>query len=457
MEDITTNIKSEQSLNPSKSAIQTTYKPSGIEWQGQVPTHWHYDKLFRVCSNMGSGGTPKSSNQNFYGGPIKWIQSGDLTDGYVSQTSKTITEEALEKSSAKMFPKGTLLVAMYGATIGKLGIMEMDAATNQACCSLQLSSKIDSKYAYYLMLDARDYLLTQAYGGGQPNISQETLKQFHLVYAPLPEQKAIAEYLDKATAKIDRIIAIKKEQLEKMEESWQSKMQEQVTGKIEGVQNLLKSADRELLNLPPDWSLKRIKQIGKIKYGLGQPPKELDGGLPIIRATNVSKGFIDEHNMIYVDPEDVPYSRDPVLREGDIIVVRSGAYTADSAIIPAKYEGAITGYDMVLRCYLNVSAKFVSYCLLSKYVLNDQMLLSSLRAAQPHLNKEELGNTYVLIPSLSEQERIVEVLDNIQGHFLKMKTNLESQIQTLQSYRKSLIHECVTGKKQVSEPMIIND
>ncbi|WP_296621762.1 restriction endonuclease subunit S, partial [Marivirga sp.] len=208
-------------------------------------------------------------------------------------------------------------------------------------------------------------------------------------------------------------------------------------------------SERDNVDLPSGWSIKRIKQIGEIKYGLGQPPKELIGGLPIIRATNVFRGQIDEKNMLYVDPEDVPYSRDPVLREDDIIVVRSGAYTADSAIIPKKYAGAITGYDMVLRCNPGISAKFISYCLLSKYVLNDQMLLSSLRAAQPHLNKEELGNTYIFLPRYSDQVKIADRLDKLYINISNVLNNTKKQIKILQDYRKSLIHECVTGKKQV--------
>ncbi len=143
------------------------FKKSEIGWIGVIPSYWKRDKLFRLCDKMGSGGTPRSTSEDYYGGDIPWIQSGDLTDSYVSETEKRITDKALASSSAKIFPKGTLLVAMYGATIGKLGLMKMHAATNQACCALQLSKKLDSKYTYYLMLDARDYLITQGYGGGQ--------------------------------------------------------------------------------------------------------------------------------------------------------------------------------------------------------------------------------------------------------------------------------------------------
>jgi type I restriction enzyme S subunit len=107
----------------------------------------------------------------------------------------------------------------------------------------------------------------------------------------------------------------------------------------------------------------RLQRISSIRYGLGDPPQQLVDGLPFIRATNVTKGQVVAHEMQFVDPKDVPWNRDPVLRSGDIIVVRSGAYTGDSAIIPEEYDGAIAGYDMVLRSRPG-AARFLAWTLL---------------------------------------------------------------------------------------------
>jgi len=111
-------------------------KASGVEWIGDIPSGWKKQKLFRVCKFVSSGGTPTSTNLDYYDGDIVWIQTGDLNDGYIGDSSKKITERALQESSAKIFPSSTLLIAMYGATIGKLGIMTVDGATNQACCAM---------------------------------------------------------------------------------------------------------------------------------------------------------------------------------------------------------------------------------------------------------------------------------------------------------------------------------
>ena len=171
----------------------------------------------------------------------------------------------------------------------------------------------------------------------------------------------------------------------------------------------------------------------------------------MIRATNVNAGRITENDLLRVDPDGLPMGRSPYLQEGEIIVVRSGAYTGDSAIVPAKYAGAVAGYDMVVTVN-QAFPRFISYSLLSKYLLDGQMLLLTLRAAQPHLNAEELGGILIALPeTLREQEAICAHLDAKVAEFDGIAVNIHAQINTLLIYRKSLIHECVTGQRRISE------
>ena len=209
----------------------TRLKPSNIDWQGSIPEHWSKDKLFRLADKMGSGGTPKSTNQEYYGGPIKWIQSGDLNDGIVTETKKTITEVALNESSAKMFAEGTVLIAMYGATIGKLGVMAMDAATNQACCAIQVGVKLNSEYMFHMLYDMRKYLISQGYGGGQSNISQEVLKQQYFFYPPFEEQLEIVKQIKSFKIQQSKLKNKAKAQLETLKAYRKSLIHECVTGK----------------------------------------------------------------------------------------------------------------------------------------------------------------------------------------------------------------------------------
>ena len=198
-----------------------------------------------------------------------------------------------------------------------------------------------------------------------------------------------------------------------------------------------------LKEIPEGWSVTRLKNIGKVRYGLGQPPREKVGGIPIIRATNVSRGKISRKKLIKVDPEDIPYDRNPILKKGEIIVVRSGAYTGDSALIPKEFEGSVTGYDMVFTPSQRVNENFISYSIISEYIYKDQLVLTSLRAAQPHLNKEELNSTIVLLPPVKLQAQIADFLDSKTEAIDKKITLLQEKIAIYKDFRKTLINNTV--------------
>jgi len=171
----------------------------------------------------------------------------------------------------------------------------------------------------------------------------------------------------------------------------------------------------------------------------------------MIRATNVDAGKIIDQDLLFVDRDELLLDRNPYLKKDEIIVVRSGAYTGDSAIIPTKYVGAVAGYDMVVTV-TRAEARFIAYGLLSGYVLEGQMLLLTLRAAQPHLNAEELGSIiFALPPSRAGQQAIVMFLDTKLAEISSIESIIGHQIATLTAYRKSLIHECVTGQRRLTD------
>lgn len=132
-----------------------------------------------------SGGTPNRQNGSYYGGEIPWIKSGELNDGLIVEVGEYLTEEGLKNSSAKIFPKGTLVVALYGATVGKTGILAMDAATNQAVCALfPRTDKVHVEFMHWFLRSKRDDFLKLSFGGAQPNISQKILRETRV---PIPD------------------------------------------------------------------------------------------------------------------------------------------------------------------------------------------------------------------------------------------------------------------------------
>jgi type I restriction enzyme S subunit len=209
-------------------------KDSGIKWIGEIPEHWNNKKISWIFNIIGSGTTPSTSNLEYYDGDVPWVNTGDLNDGYLYETSKMITDLALKDySTLKFYPIDTLLIAMYGATIGKLSITKIIATTNQACCALAQPKNVNIKFIFYWFLANRNHIIAMAYGGGQPNISQNLIKSLRINLPEKHEQNAIVNFLDQKTAEIDSLVTETKNQIEKLKEYRQSLISEAVTGKID--------------------------------------------------------------------------------------------------------------------------------------------------------------------------------------------------------------------------------
>ena len=144
-----------------------------------------------------AGSTPSRSNPELYNGNIPWLKTGDLTDGYINEIPEFISKKALESCSMRLNPIGSVLIAMYGATIGKLGILNIEAATNQACCACVPYNGIDNKYLFYYLMSQKKDFTEKAEGGAQPNISREKLVVHLIPLPPLAEQKRIVTAIEK--------------------------------------------------------------------------------------------------------------------------------------------------------------------------------------------------------------------------------------------------------------------
>lgn len=210
-------------------------KDSGIDWIGMMPEHWKIVKTSFVFNEIGSGTTPNTNNESYYVKEgINWLQTGDLNDSYINETSKHISEKAFKEHSVlHIYPKGSLVIAMYGATIGKLGILNIEAATNQACCVLAKSNSMLIKYAYYVFAASKQSLVNLAYGGGQPNISQTVIRNHKLPVPPIDEQKTIIAFLDSQVQGLDSSISELHAQIEDLKSYKSSLITEAVTGKID--------------------------------------------------------------------------------------------------------------------------------------------------------------------------------------------------------------------------------
>ena len=179
---------------------------------------WEIKKLGEVCETS-SGGTPSKSHSEYYeGGNIPWLRSGEISQGYIYETELYITEEGLKKSSAKIFPKDTVVIAMYGATVGQVGVLKKEMSTNQAVCGIFPTLTLSPLFLVYYLKAKKAYFLSLAAGGAQPNISQNIIKNTPIPIPPLVEQKKIVEELDCLSGIIEK----KKQQLKEYDALAQS-------------------------------------------------------------------------------------------------------------------------------------------------------------------------------------------------------------------------------------------
>lgn len=428
----------------------SNYQETDLLWMGEVPSHWRKDKISRMVEFSASGGTPTSTNESYYDGNIKWVQTGELNDCEIFDTEKKLTEEGFKTSSTKLFPAETLLIAMYGATIGKLGILKTEATTNQACCALFFNTKKwNTKYFFYYFLNIREKLIFSSYGGGQPNISQEVIKQERLFVPPFTEQTAIAAYLDQATANIDKVIATKQKQLEKLEQYKQSKIHECVTGKHRlnldlqdekikglksknpGIQNIsIQTKDSGIDwigEVPGHWKTKRIKDIAHLQSGDNITSEQITAvGDFSVYGGNGLRGYYDQytHDGFYA-----LIGRQGALC-GNINYANGKFWASEHAVVVTIFEGS----DM-----------FWLGEVLREMNLNQY----SHGSAQPGLAVENIRKLKIPYPPRNEQKEISEYLKLLSDKISKEKSIIEQQIEKLKQYRKCLIHECVTGKRKV--------
>ena len=186
-------IKKEKPLPP----ITDNEKPF------EIPASWKWVRLGEIGS-WASGATPSRSNPDYYNGTIPWLKTGDLNDSYITDTSECITELALFKTSVRLNPIGSVLIAMYGATIGKIGILKIDATTNQACCACIPLDGILNKYIFYFLLGYRQNFIKMGAGGAQPNISKEKIINTSFPLPPLAEQKRIVAKIEELLPYVER-------------------------------------------------------------------------------------------------------------------------------------------------------------------------------------------------------------------------------------------------------------
>ena len=454
-------------MTPARLHPYAAYKDSGIVWLGKIPAHWVVTRLKSFATVQLSNVDKKSTEGQDAVQLCNYVDVyyNERIDDRVDFMSATATSEQVRRFSLQ---SGDVLITKDSETWTDIAVPAVVSEDLPGVlCGYHLAHIRPGQHCnggflsrLFAAIGPRDQYHISANGITRFGLTGDSIRAGVFALPPLPEQRAIAAFLDRETAKIDALVAKKERLIELLQEKRSALISHAVTKGLPADATAQAGLDPNvpmkdsgvdwLGEVPSHWDVKRLKTFSRIRYGLGQPPRESSDGLPLIRATNVIRGRITEENMIYVDPDDVPTGRDALLAEGEIIVVRSGAYTADSAIVPKAYGGSIAGYDMVVTVNGALS-EFVAAALLCTYVLDGQLVISSMRSAQPHLNAEELGAAVILLPPLPEQRAIAAFLDSETAKIDALVGKIREAINRLKELRTALISAAVTGKIDVRE------
>ena len=420
-------------------------KDSGIEWIGNVPATWERCKIKNVISSIGSGTTPTSSNIDYYNSEdICWIQSGDLyKTSYISNTAVSLSAKALHLSALQIYAAPFIVVAMYGASVGNIAISTIDACSNQACCCIKPDNNNDLKFMYYWLSMCKIDFLSQSIGGGQPNISQSKIKNQFYYRPQLSEQKVIANFLDSKCSEIDAISADIQKEIEILEQYKRSVITEAVTKGLNPDVEMKDSGIEWVGNIPVHWDVRPLYYYfaeRKKKNYLGQEQNllSLSYGKVIRKDINTSEGLLPDSFNGYniIEPGDI------VLRLTDL---QNDKRSLRTGLV--KEHGIITSAYVTLKAAKEVVPEYFHYLLYAYDVM--KVLYNMGNGVRQGLNYCELSKMHIVAPPLDEQKNIAARLECVCKGIESIIASKKQQLAIIDSYKKSLIYEYVTGKKEV--------
>jgi type I restriction enzyme S subunit len=390
---------------------------------------WKNCRIEDFCTTA-SGGTPLTTRRDYYeGGHIPWLRSGEVAQGRVRHAEISITQAGLDNSSAKLFKKGTILVAMYGATAGEVGVLEFESATNQAVCGVTPGPSVDGEFLFQALLLRKPALIKMAGGGAQPNISQEIIRNFKIPLPPLAEQRKIAEIL----RTWDEAIETAEAELKAKQERKRGLMQKLLNPVTEGAGAVSKKA-----KYTPLGSL-----VTKIEGG-GTPSKEVagywNGDIPLLTI----KDLPNAHLGITVDQ-----------------ITTTGLESSSAKIVPVGIPVIATRMDVgkVVRCPVPVAINQdlraiypdqgkvdVDYIVQVLPTLEREFCRYSCGSTVMGIGIDDLKSVKIYLPPLAEQRKIAEVLRSEDEAI----DSLKAKADLLRNQKRGLMQKLLTGEVRVA-------
>ncbi len=378
---------------------------------------WPLVKISDFCLT-GSGGTPSREVPEYYQGDIPWIKSGDLRENIVTSATEFISREAIQKSSAKIVSSGAILVAMYGATVGRMALLGIDAATNQAVCNITPdASRADTKYVYYALLSKVPEFLRSAIGGAQPNISQGLIRSTEILLPPLSEQNRIASILDKADA-----IRRKRQQAIKLADDFLRAVFLDMFG--------------DPVTNPKGWEVKALADVcKKITDGTHHSPPIADTGVPYITAKHLKKTglqFFNDPWFISEEDHRAIYSRCAPEKD-DVLYIKDGATTGLAAINEYDFEFSMLSSLALLKPDREKILPEYLTAFLNHPRTKQVMIANMAGAAITRLTLAKIKSVRTPIPPIEMQQKFTDVYVKVREMTRKVSSGVDASVNAFEA------------------------
>lgn len=425
-----------------KRATYPAYKPSGAPWLGNVPEHWEVCRLKYSADLI---------NQKVDGAEADLPYMG--LEHIESWTGKRLGQNgnASSDGQANLFRRGDVLFGKLRPYLAKAY-----AADSEGICTGELlvlrPKAVEQKFLldYVLNPDFVTIVDSSTYGAKMPRANWDFIGNLPALIPPLDEQKAIAAFLDRETARIDALIEKKQRQIELLQEKRSALISHAVTKGLDPNAPMKDSGIDGLEGIPAHWGLMRLKFLTpQVTVGIVITPSKYyeDSGVPCLRSLNVRPDHLTENDLVFISPVSNELLGKSKLRAGDLVVVRTGK-PGTAAVVDERFDGANCIDLIIVRKSGRFDSRFMCYVLNSELSLV-QYVAGTSGAIQGHFNIETASNMLIPVPPLDEQMRIRERLDLEVGKLKRLGEKIEESIKRLRDHRSALISAAVTGKIDV--------
>ena len=422
-----------------------------------IPENWAWCRLGEI-GNWAAGSTPSRKEIKYYQkGIIPWLKTGDLNDSFINETSEFITELAIEENTLRLNPIGSVLIAMYGATTGKLGLLNIEATTNQACCACIPFSGINNRFLFFYLLSQKQNIQEKAEGGAQPNISKEKLINILFPLPPLSEQRRIVEKIEELLALVDDLETNKTDLQSYIKQAKSKVLEMAVRGELvpqnpedepasvllERIKKEQKSSkskgkttehnthyEEELpFDIPENWVWCRLGEVCDFERGITFPSSAkqfqyFENSIPCIRTTNVQEE-LELDDIWFIDKSYTKNNENKLLKINDIIMSSANSRElVGKTCLVKKIDTKFTfgGFVLVIRNKFDYN-KYILF--IKEYFFKGYFRKISTQTTNiANINIALLEEIIIPLPPLAEQHRIVEKIEHIFAVLEELEENI---------------------------------